>query len=504
MTQRDVVGLIVLYVYAFSLLGIAEGIRAWRHYPQDFTRKIVHIGAGMAVFPILALFDSWYWGIVPTFTFIFFNYIAWRFKLLGAMDADDSTPGTVYFAFSVTLLLACFWPRGQAYVAVAGIMAMTWGDAFAAIIGRRWGQHRYLIQNNFRSLEGSAAMAGFSFVTVLLTLAFASGLAWYQSLLYALIIALATTAIEAVSIIGLDNIAVPIGGSFVLLALVTWPVDNARLALGLGISTLIGVFAYSRRSLSLSGVIGAMATGTTIFAFGGWSWGLLLIVFFVCGTALSKYKERQKSVVAADKFDKGSRRDLGQVLANAGIASIVAVLYALAPAGWLYAVFVGLMATVNADTTATEIGVLSKRPPRLITSGKIVVPGTSGGITTLGTLAATGGGLVIGLAIFAFRGIGAALHSTAWQPGNDAWLIVAGAVGGLVGALADSLLGATLQAMYWCPRDNKETEKRVHGCGTKTEFRRGLVWMDNDAVNFVSSIAGAAAAVGIAALFGAL
>jgi uncharacterized protein (TIGR00297 family) len=243
-------------------------------------------------------------------------------------------------------------------------------------------------------------------------------------------------------------------------------------------------------------VLGAIITGTIIFGFGGWVMGLTLIAFFVYGSVLSKYREGEKSKVAQDKFDKGSRRDFGQALANGGVGAVLAVLFFLNPSlNWLFAAFVGTMATVNADTWATEIGVLSKRPPRLVTTGKIVTPGTSGGITLLGTSATLAGGLLIGITVYLLRIIFGLIdgNSSNWQ---SFWIILAGLVGGFAGSLFDSLLGATVQAMYRNPETGKETEKKIARSGVKNVFERGWRFMDNDLVNFISSAVGA----GVAAL----
>ncbi len=496
MTERDIIGLIVTYLYSFSLLGVTTAIQIRLGLPQDFTRKIVHIGAGMWIFGLYALFDNWYWGVFPIATFIIFNYVSYKFKLIKAMDLSDSSPGTVYFVVSITLLLSCFWPRGQFWIAAVGIMAMTWGDAFASIVGRAIGKHVYYIGQHRRSYEGSLAMFGFSFSSILVVLTFMNtGLDGFKIFAFALLLATLATFLEAISLHGIDNLLVPIGTSMALFALVSWPVSAPRLLGGLVISVLIGLFAYQRRALSFSGVQGAIITGTLIFGFGGWVWGLTLIAFFVYGTLLSKYKERQKTTVAAEKFDKGSRRDIGQALANGGIGAVLAPFFLLYPQqGWLLAAFIGAMATVNADTWATELGVLSRRPPRLITSGREVVPGTSGGITLLGTSATALGGFVIGLTIFGLLGGRVLLHND-FSLTNYWWVIPVGLLAGLLGSLSDSLMGATVQAMYTNAETDKETEKKIARNGQKNLFKRGWPFMDNDAVNFISSAFGAAVAV---------
>jgi dolichol kinase len=229
MSTRDLIGLVTSFGYAFGLLIVAEVIRRWQGYPQDFTRKFVHIGAGMWVFGVLALFENWTIGVIPFATFIVLNFIFYRFRLLESVDAPDSTPGTVYFALSITLLFLMFWrtnsPDDRGYVAAAGTMAMTWGDALAAIVGKRWGRHHYQIGRGRRSFEGSAAMFAASFVAMLLTLLLTPGSAlspqsvpigFNAALIASLIAALAATIAEGVSPHGTDNLSVPLLSSFVV------------------------------------------------------------------------------------------------------------------------------------------------------------------------------------------------------------------------------------------------------------------------------------------------
>ena len=262
---------------------------------------------------------------------------------------------------------------------------------------------------------------------------------------------------------------------------------------GFAISLVIGVAGYRRGALNGSGVAGAILTGTLIFGLGGWEWGALLIAFFASSSALSFYHAREKEGLA-EKFAKGHRRDLGQALANGGVATLLAVLSRLLPplypplaggeALW-FAACAGAMAAVNADTWATELGVLSPHPPRLITTGRRVEVGASGGVTWLGTGASLGGALFIGLL--------GGLESLTLDQGSAAAgvLLVAATVGGLAGSLFDSLLGATVQAIYWCDACGKETERQVHRCGNQTRLLRGWRWLGNDLVNFIASAVGA-------------
>ena len=269
-----------------------------------------------------------------------------------------------------------------------------------------------------------------------------------------------------------------------------------QLLAGAILSGFIGLLAYWRKSLSPGGLAGAVLVGTAIFGLGGWVWGLVLITFFVSSSLLSHYKEGAKAKLA-EKFAKGHRRDLGQVLANAGFGALLALAYAFQPDALLLAGFVGAMATVTGDTWATELGVLSRRPPRSITTWKRVEPGTSGGVSARGTLASLAGSLTIGLAVWCFLALdrawgGAAIERAGTMgAGWAAFLVLTAALGGMAGSLFDSLLGATVQGIYYSQSRAKETEKRLETDGSLNRHVRGWRWLGNDWVNLFSSLVGA-------------
>jgi uncharacterized protein (TIGR00297 family) len=258
-----------------------------------------------------------------------------------------------------------------------------------------------------------------------------------------------------------------------------------RLLLGLLFSAGISLLAYRRRSLSRSGIAGAIITGTTTFGLGGWSWGLSLIFFFISSSIFSHFRAPDKAHTAADKFSKGGQRDIGQVAANGGIATLLSLGYGLVSSAssqkLLQAGYTGALATATADTWATELGVLALQQPRLITTGEPVAPGTSGGITLLGSAAAALGALASGIIFWLLQRCQKSLLS---RP-------LIALVSGLGGSMVDSILGATVQAMYYCPVCEKETERRIHNCGTRTRPLRGVSWLNNDVVNFIATLFGA-------------
>jgi len=264
-----------------------------------------------------------------------------------------------------------------------------------------------------------------------------------------------------------------------------------HILIGFLLAILIGVLAWRVGALTRSGALSAALTGGLIFGFGGFPWATLLLTFFITSSVLSRAFAKQKAILA-EKFSKGNQRDWAQVLANGGLGALLAVIFFIIPQqGWIWPAFAGAMAAVNADTWSTELGVMSNILPRLITNGKTVERGSSGGVTLTGTLAALGGAALVGIIAVSF------------PPYHD-WLLRWGiiALGGLIGSLFDSVLGASVQAIYWCHTCNKETERHpLHTCGSPTDQLRGWRWMNNDVVNFACSLVGAIVAAGLWVLF---
>jgi uncharacterized protein (TIGR00297 family) len=265
-----------------------------------------------------------------------------------------------------------------------------------------------------------------------------------------------------------------------------------QLLLGILIAAIIAFAAFRAKSLSRSGAMGALLEGSIIFGLGGWQWAVLLMAFFVSSSVMTRLFRKKKASLN-EKFDKGGQRDIGQVFANGGIASVFAGLHFFFPgAAWTWVAFAASLAAVNADTWATELGVLNPTMPRLITTGKPVERGTSGGISVYGTLAAVGGAAFIALlAVLCTPSLNLVTLRF-----SLILLFVFLLLSGLLGSLLDSLLGATVQAIYHCPQCDKETEKHpFHTCGIRTVQVRGLGWMNNDLVNLFCAAMGATVSI---------
>jgi uncharacterized protein (TIGR00297 family) len=262
--------------------------------------------------------------------------------------------------------------------------------------------------------------------------------------------------------------------------------------IGFVCSTCIASLAYWKRSLSASGMLAAIVVGMLFYALGSIAWFGTLIAFFISSSLLSKWKQRVKRE-AESIYHKSGRRDAGQVIANGGIGLLLCAIHAWSPQPIFWYAFLGVMATVNADTWATEIGGLSKNDPISIISGARVAKGTSGAISALGMIATILGALFIGFVAWFFMIVGDLREYIEVASTNGglfflACLVSAG-VAGVIGSLVDSLFGATIQTMYRCSVCGKEVERTQH-CNSQTTWIRGIRGMSNDLVNMISSIIG--------------
>jgi uncharacterized protein (TIGR00297 family) len=245
------------------------------------------------------------------------------------------------------------------------------------------------------------------------------------------------------------------------------------------------VTAIARRygKLSESGQWAAFACGIGAAA-AGWAWAALLITYFGAAVGVTTLGAKTKAARTISTLPQVAARDAAQVMANGGVFTLLALAAGPRPLSTAGLAAIGALAAASADSWATEIGTLWGGTPRSILSGAPMDTGLSGGVTLVGTLGAAAGALVVVLSAVS-------LHEL-----PDARRLVLVACGAaLVGTLADSVIGASVQARRWCERCRQWTERRVHTCGYRTVHARGLRWATNDVVNVAGTLTGAACAV---------
>ena len=241
----------------------------------------------------------------------------------------------------------------------------------------------------------------------------------------------------------------------------------------------VAVLATVLRWLTVSGAVSAFLIGFFAYRYTGAGGWVLLVLFFVTANVLGKLSKALSKHIVQGIQKKGGTRDWAQVMANGALAGAAALFFGLG-GGRLALVMYGVsIAASTADTWAGEAGILSNRPPLSIRTFRPVPPGMSGGVTWLGTASSLLGSTMIALAWYATF---ANYHDTSWL-----FLASIVAVSGAIGSVADSFLGATVQGHYHDTKRNRITEHEERD-GVKLELCRGIRWIDNDVVNFLSNV----------------
>lgn len=288
-----------------------------------------------------------------------------------------------------------------------------------------------------------------------------------------LALAIAATALLASTLESLplgvdDNALVPLGSAGLLYAFTlydpaAWEASRddvvRSLPWAIGINAALAAAAYAARSVSLSGVVGGIFMGGALYAFGGWRSFLMLVVFFVLGTAATKAGFARKASLGIAQ-ERGGRRGARNAVANCGMGALLAFVAAVSPHAALVKIgLVAAFATAACDTVSSEIGQAYGRTTYLITTFRRVRPGTDGAVSLEGTLAGVAAGMVVALAAVLVGLVPAAAVPVV-------------ALAAVFGSTLESVMGATWE-------------------------RAKLI--DNEAINFVNTLAGALFAMGIAA-----
>jgi len=431
--------------FVLAILGLVvltEGSSRKGLLPPWVARKLLHMGVGVLVllFARTGQYQTLAW-IAAAFALL--NLMERILRLTRISRSEETSWGTVLFPLAV-VGMALVYPREPVFSCALAVMFFA--DPLAAFVGRAWPVRKL----GPKSLGGSLTF----FLSALgLCLVF-------FPLPQALLLALLATLVEGVSDRGLDNLLLP-------LLVARWAEDLALRAdvlyTGLGFAFAVAVLAWRLRALNPRGAVAAGILGLVIWEAGEWTWALPMLVFFALGSTASRFRGKPSET-----------RTPVQVLANGWVPGVLAYLYTLYPSTALMVGYLAAVCEAAADTLATETG---GPYPRDIITLRPVPLGTSGGVTLQGFLGGLGGALVVGgvagVLGYPLRGVALAVFA------------------GFAGSLVDSLLGASFQGRWRCRVCGETVEVPVH-CGQPGIRGRGFSFLDNNAVNALSSLAAGA------------
>ena len=211
--MKDILGILFSFAYVILVLTFAKKVEAKGWMSPFATRKGVHLLVGSWILPTFFLFDHWYTAIVPPFCFVWANLYLVR-KHAFSFETKETGYGAVYFPISFVFLLTFFWGDAVRSYAALGGLAMAWGDPLAALIGKRWGFHRYPLGQTQKSFEGTLAMAGGAFIACLVSFLLFQSWTFKEIVVSSGILAVFSAIVESLSGRGLDNLTVPLGAAW--------------------------------------------------------------------------------------------------------------------------------------------------------------------------------------------------------------------------------------------------------------------------------------------------
>jgi phytol kinase len=205
----------IVVAWVGTLLLLAAKLNRDLSPDPEVVRKVVHIGTGNVILLAWWLSIPASVGIAAALLASAVTFLSYRFPILpGINSIGRKSWGTFFYAVSIGVLIAWFWPLQQPQYAALGILVMAWGDGLAAVIGQRFGQHRYEVWGMQKSWEGSVTMCLVSYCVSSLLLLGVQGNVW-QTWVMSLAVALIATTLEAFSKFGIDNLTVPLGSAAV-------------------------------------------------------------------------------------------------------------------------------------------------------------------------------------------------------------------------------------------------------------------------------------------------
>lgn len=447
--------------YVFFLI-FALGPVVQKRTNTETSRKLIHTGLFL-VWVLIDLFfkDTVHQIIIPVI-FLVLNTLSYKYDIYKSVErVEDNHKGTIYFAAAITVVMtAAYFLPELYYPSGIASFCLTFGDGFAAMIGYNTDTRKL---RNSKSLAGSIACIASSIIALNIFAAVypvnISGAAILLISWYAAIFELVGK--------GLDNFSVTFGTFLMSWLLVSF--ETPAMLHAFAAALIVFLIVFFSGSIDYYGSLLSMLMVFCFRYFGGafGLWYLLGTFFTIFFVSVLRKKLRP------DLKKEKSRKFL-QILINGGFGTLFVVLFGVFGRTEYMTVSVVAIGGCFIDSLSSDVGVMSRKIPYDPFRRRAVEPGLSGGMSMLGTAAALAASLIIG-AVTAL-----VLHLSAADGGTVAFLL-------FLQTLIDTLLGSRVQVKYRCTVCGQITEKTEH-CGEKTEYFSGLRYVNNNAVNMLSSL----------------
>ena len=436
--------------------------------PKKYTRKLVHILVGAEWIILSHYMGATYHFLVVCLFFLVLLAVAHFKKLMPMISSDsDNAPGTVYYAVAMSIMaVICLFIPDMMLPFGIGVLCTSIGDGLAGVVGS-------LVKNHNPKVYKSKTLFGFV-ANLIASFAVAASFKYIclpeLKIWQCIMIALLSAGLELITVFGLDNISITVGVSFLAYAFVHYPIINS-LAVPIVLTPYIIALVLEKKVLTPNGLILALildvVISLTLANFGF----VLLLSFLVISVAIDKVKKHRKKEDTVTK--KGDCRDGVQVIANGLVPMMMALMYSGTGNPAFVVGYIAALAEATADTAASGIGVYARGVFDLF-RWKKTLPGLSGGMSVIGTVASLFGAVAISAIALAFGVI-------------NLQLFVLVSLCAFLGAVFDSALGSLVQVKYRCSVCGELTEREVH-CNKITKKHSGFEFFDNDVVNLISGL----------------
>jgi len=224
-------GFVVLGMYIIIMVALALLLRAVIRMPDEVYRKLLHCILLGGLFVWTVGFKTWYISVLSAIGFAVVIYpvliAGGRIECISRLfierrSGEFKRSLIVVFLMYGIITSICWGWLGDKLLGLCSIFAWGFGDAAAALVGKRWGKHGIEGKHieGRKSLEGTFAMFTISFVCVLLFLCYRGGMAWYEYIMISTITAVVSAVVELYSLDGMDTITCPVAAMVVILPLV--------------------------------------------------------------------------------------------------------------------------------------------------------------------------------------------------------------------------------------------------------------------------------------------